>query len=377
MKKLQFPFRFSLISIFVFFSFFLVFVYTEDFLLLDPIEKNGNLIIPQSVFLYRFYLTLVLSVVGGLISYYAFYLVQKEVDRIRLLLLDWGRKNLNELDLITQSPFPEFDKIREVFRASRFSHLARETEAMNLYMEEINKDQITRIFPSSIHIQINKIKNLDIAVYPQSSQNPLMDLVHIMELRNGCIILLAGTPITDTVTASYKSSLLSIMSLAGELNYQNEEDLYIHILNTVHNQDWKGLRFTFVYISGISEKIYYCNFQKLPILHHFPERVEELPTAGETEFPFQYNIIDPGGESFSEGEDLLFLSDTLLDMKKIDITVFLEDYKKQISVEKKVFSSSRELILYFTKSLNDWLKSKENLENYSDFLSLVAIRKKK
>jgi Arg-Lys translocation region protein phosphatase len=376
MNKIGFSLRYSIYSFLISFALFLVLIYTEDILFLDPFNSKNTQILPETFFLKRILLVFVLSIVSGLITFSFLIKFQKEIYIVHRLILDLGRKNYIENEIEIPSFINEFTNLKQVLKSTYYTIISNENRNINNTLKEFELIHSKNILLFNSNINIEPIVNIDLSVFPQKSEDFRKDIIGIVPTKEGLIYNITGFLNDSIVNTAYKSKLEFLNNFIKNINYMDEEILINQLANTVKKFPQKGLIFSLGYISNTSNKIIYYNFQSIPVFIFDHEKIIELDSEGAETFPFSKNMIEPKAYSIEKNSYFISFSDYLLNIKNFQLIEFIKMWKKDLLIHSHSIQNSKDIVLTTTKTLENYIKSIHGLENPKEYLSIIVVRKK-
>lgn len=374
MKRLSFPFRIGLYSFLISLACLLGIIYTEDFLIFEKIYLETNYQPNPEVYFGRVMLALGLSLVCGVVIYIFATVFVVKIIEFRKLILETARNYLPEYDLSLDSGFEETEQLKEVFRNSIYALQSKFSANITNVVYENNQNLTNQILPFTHKLQKPKIQGLDVAIHPLENYNPSSDYIDYISTKNGIICIMAGFSENSPLQAAFKARIQSIFSFAKEFYFYTEEDLLTHIQTSIRLHKIKGLNLTLFFVSTHKPQVKFLHFQKNPLFLIKQNELFEIPSIGETEYPFIEENSDLRFHNLEKEEFLVCITDRILDKPYFTKDILTSYWKKNMQQTRSHFSSSNEVAYHLTEFLDSKIHEKGTKEKLNDFLSYIIIR---
>ncbi|PKA15271.1 Arg-Lys translocation region protein phosphatase RktP [Leptospira haakeii] len=325
------------------FVLFLSYLLLDDFLFGEEIRKELRAFV-----WIRLGVGLSFSIVLGFLTYFLINLSFKSLKSISQLLQNWSQ------DVYEDSGESERgDELGELARHFRIALYQKKTKEETVSQESLNKkerelsDKIQKFFHK---IRLHKIKNLDITVFPRSSDSGESDYANIIPTADGCFGVLAGFPNHGAIESSFKARIEGMISLAQETTGLRGEDLLYKIDRALRSTPISYLNLTLFYLETRNGEAGILQFQKLPALVQKSGKTNILPISKQVFYDFRSSTRDVKKIQIRPGEYLVFLSDRLTELTSsagvAPLLIQLQNWSAG-----RDYKNSRELTLDFGRFL--------------------------
>ncbi|TGL62998.1 Arg-Lys translocation region protein phosphatase RktP [Leptospira sarikeiensis] len=325
------------------FVLFLSYLLLDDFLFGEEIRKEL-----RAYVWVRLSVGFIFSGLLGILTYYLIGLGFKSLKSLSQLLQNWTQ------DVYEDSGETEReDELGELARHFRIALYQKKAKEENFSQEALNKrerelsDKIQIFFHK---IRLHKIKNLDITVFPRTSDSSETDYANIIPTADGCFGILAGFPNHGAVESSMKARIEGMISLAQETTGMRGEDLLYKIDRSLRSTPISYLNLTLFYLETRNGEAGILQYQKLPALVHKNGKTTSLPISKQVFYDFRNSTRDVKKIQVKPGEFLVFLSDRLTEITSsagvAPLLIQLQNWSSN-----REYKNSRELTLDFGRFL--------------------------
>lgn len=331
-SKLKLPIAVFVLS----FLFFLVYTVADDIILKSPLgqEKAVSLSI-------RLALSISFSTLLASLVFYSVKLIYASMRSLVTLVQDWGS------DVYEEHPVAERDdEIGELVRAFRLKFFQQKEmedepaqEALGERAREI-ADSVQRAF---YRIQLPKIRNLDVSLFPRMSGDSICDFVNVIPSADGCVGILAGFPTPGVLESAFKARLEGIFSLANETSGLRGEELVFKIGKILSKMPIPFLNLSLFYLETKTGELGYVHFQELPAFVYKNETLNALEKTKVRYFDYKAVELDLKKTVLKTGEYWILASDRIYSAIGIPSSEFTKQF--QTALAGKNFQNSRDLVL--------------------------------
>ncbi|WCL48508.1 Arg-Lys translocation region protein phosphatase RktP [Leptospira sp. GIMC2001] len=366
--QLSFRYKISLIVFFMTFSFFVGFILIEDFAIFNELfnQQGSNFASKRGI---RIFFGFCFSILTAVITAISFNLFYASLNRLILLIRSWMEDDSEEE--ITISREDEIGKLTRSLQLTLFQEREKsETRALEIHRLE-NTKILMEIQSSYAQVRLNRIKGLDISVFPNFNKNPDSDYMKIVTTDSGCIVVIAGFETSGILENSYKSRLDGMFSLIEAMKDSTPNHMLTYVLSNLVKSQLPGLKLSIFSIDSSDGKLEFGTWQHLPIFIVGRDSVRPLSSTDDIQFPLRENEIYTEITNIEKDEDVILVSDKLLRVTKESqkqitnlITNLLLPNKNGIA------SNSRETTLKIAKYF-----AKKFGRNALDSLEIVAVRR--
>lgn len=198
---------------------------------------------------------------------------------------------------------------------------------------------------------MHKIRNLDITIFPRTSEDSSCDYGNVIPTADGCLGILAGFPNNGFLESGMKARIEGMISLAQETTGIRGEDLLYKLDRALRSTPIPYLNLTLFYIETRTGEIGFLQCQELPILIHRQNRTVSLEQPKRRFYDFRAASRDIQRTVLKQGEFIVVLSDRLKELAGGERKILLS--KLQNWTAGKEFRNTRELVLDFGR----WLEA--------------------
>ncbi|XDD51671.1 Arg-Lys translocation region protein phosphatase RktP [Leptospira sp. WS92.C1] len=358
-SKLKLPIAVFVLS----FLFFLVYTVTDDIILKSPLGQNKAISLTI-----RLALSVSFSALLASLVFYAIKLIYSSMRSLVTLVQDWGS------DVYEENPVAERDdEIGELVRAFRlkfFQQKELEDSGSQEFQSEKTRELSDGIQRSFYRIQLPKIRNLDISLFPRMSGDSNCDYVNVIPTSDGCMGVLAGFPSPGVLESAFKARLEGIFSLANETSGIRGEELVFKIGKTLSKMPIPFLNLSLFYLETRTGELGYIHFQDLPAFVYRKEELISLEKNKKTRY-FDYKAADLelNKITLKLGEFWVIASDRIYSTIGIPSGEFVKQL--QAALSEKKYANSRDLILDCGRILN-----RRYGKNVLETSALIAVARK-
>ncbi|MCX7998830.1 MAG: hypothetical protein N3A69_07745 [Leptospiraceae bacterium] len=371
MKHFSFPFRVSIYSFLLSLACMLAIIYTEDFLIFQDIYEQTNYIPNPEVYFGRILLAIGLSFAFSTILYVLLTVFVVKLHDFRNMILETARNYIPEYDLSLDSGFLEINQMKEVFKNSMYALESKFSARVVNVIHENNKNLNREILPFTHKLKIPKFQGWDIALYPLENYDPQNDYLDYFQTKNGMICIMAGFSEHTPLQIAYKARIQTLFTLAKEFYFYTEEDLISSLQTTIRLNKIKGLNLTLFFICFEKKQIKFLHFQENPIFLFRNSELIEIPTIGETEYPFMEENSDLRYQNLQQGDYLIFITDRILDKPYFEKDILTAQWK--VSIQKTKLFSAHKIAQNLTEFLDSKLHEKGTKDRLGDYLSYIIV----
>ncbi|TGL83722.1 Arg-Lys translocation region protein phosphatase RktP [Leptospira yasudae] len=331
-SKLKLPIAVFVLS----FLFFLIYTVADDIILKSPLGQSKA--ISLSI---RLAFALSFSMLLASLVFYSVKLIYASMRSLVTLVQDWGS------DVYEEHPVADRDdEIGELVRAFRLKFFQQKEmedeptqEAMNERTREI-ADSVQRAF---YRIQLPKIRNLDVSLFPRMSGDSNCDYVNVIPSADGCVGILAGFPSPGVLESAFKARLEGILSLANETSGVRGEEMVLKIGKILSKMPIPFLNLSLFYLVAKTGELGWIHFQELPAFVYKNERLNAFEKTKVRYFDYKAVELDLKKTTLKAGEYWILVSDRIYSAIGIPSGEFTKQFETALSG--KNFGNSRDLIL--------------------------------
>ncbi|MCX7998558.1 MAG: hypothetical protein N3A69_06325, partial [Leptospiraceae bacterium] len=276
--------------------------------------------------------------------------------------------------LSLDSDFLEIDQMKEVLKNSMYALESKFSARVINVIHENNINLNSQILPFTHKLKNPKLQGFEISLYPLENCNPKNDYLDYIQTKHGIIFIMAGFSEYTPLQISYKARIQSIFTLAKEFYFFTEEDLISNIQTAIRLNKIKGLNLTLFFISSETKQVKFLHFQENPIFLFRNSELIEIPTIGETEYPFMEENSDLRYQNLESGNSLIFITDRVLDKPYFEKDILTVQWKTSILKSNADLSSVNKIALNLSEFLNSKLHAKGTKDRLNDFLSYIIVR---
>ncbi|MFB5649775.1 Arg-Lys translocation region protein phosphatase RktP [Leptospira wolffii] len=335
--------KLSIIAFTVAFVFFLLFILLDDFLFGEDIRK-----VLRTLVWIRLSVGFLFSALISLLTYHLLQTTFRSLKSLSTLLQSWTQDVYE--DSGEEEREDEIGELARHFRIALYQKKAREehsSEESFVRKERELSDKIQGFFHK---IRLNKIKNLDITVYPRNSVQGETDYGNIIPTADGCLGILAGFPNEGVLESAMKARIEGMISLAQETTGLRGEDLLYKIDRALRSTPISYLNLALFSLETRNGDLGILQYQKLPALVHRNGKTTPLQNSQHVFYDFKSNPRDVKKLSLKPGEFLILLSDRLTELSgSHNASQILSEL--QAWSAGKDYKNSRDLVLDFGRFL--------------------------
>ncbi|TGK24676.1 Arg-Lys translocation region protein phosphatase [Leptospira yasudae] len=331
-SKLKLPIAVFVLS----FLFFLIYTVADDIILKSPLGQSKA--ISLSI---RLAFALSFSMLLASLVFYSVKLIYASMRSLVTLVQDWGSDVYEEHPVANRD-----DEIGELVRAFRLKFFQQKEmedeptqEAMNERTREI-ADSVQRAF---YRIQLPKIRNLDVSLFPRMSGDSNCDYVNVIPSADGCVGILAGFPSPGVLESAFKARLEGILSLANETSGVRGEEMVLKIGKILSKMPIPFLNLSLFYLVAKTGELGWIHFQELPAFVYKNERLNAFEKTKVRYFDYKAVELDLKKTNLKAGEYWILISDRIYSAIGIPSGEFTKQFETALSG--KNFGNSRDLIL--------------------------------
>ncbi|MBK9500808.1 MAG: hypothetical protein IPO06_15815 [Leptospiraceae bacterium] len=183
-------------------------------------------------------------------------------------MIQYWSRTLTPLDenAITLYQDSEVTQIISIFHKGIIANKQREEDRLIKSIELNNTNIVERLKPYLPELELGGLKNLDVSVFPNYTNNPRCDFVNVIETENGYLCLVAGFENLEILESIYKYKLQGIFALIKGLYNAKEEEILSQIHNAIKQTKKENLNLSLLYVSNTSNHISFTHNQKMPLL---------------------------------------------------------------------------------------------------------------
>lgn len=274
--------------------------------------------------------------------FYSVKLIYASMRGLVTLVQDWGS------DVYEETPVAEQDdEIGELVRAFRIKFFQQkqlegnDSQELSQTRSRELSDGIQRAF---YRIQLPKIRNVDISLFPRMSSESNCDYVNVIPTGDGCAGVLAGFSSPGVLESAFKARLEGIVSLAAETPSIRGEELIFKIAKTLSKMPVPFLNLSLFYLETRTGDLGYVCFQELsPFLFRNDEVIVLEKKSKSKYFDYKPGDINLQKTTLRFGEILLLTSDRTFSAIGIPSGEFVRQF--QNSLNGKKYPNSRDVIL--------------------------------
>ncbi|AAS70558.1 Arg-Lys translocation region protein phosphatase [Leptospira interrogans] len=325
------------IAVFVLsFLFFLVYTITDDIILKSPLGQQKVISLSIRLALSISFSTLIASLV-----FYFVRLIYSSMRSLVTLAQDWGN------EVYEETPAEERDdEIGELVRAFRLKFFQQKESKENPSSEtlgEINKEIADSIQRAFYRIQLPKILNLDVSLFPRMSGNSNCDYTSVVPSADGCVGILAGFSSPGILESAFKARIEGIFSLANETSEIPGEELVFKIGKILSKMPIPFLNLSLFYLKTKTGELGYIHFQELPAFVYKNNEFIVLEKNKARYFDYKAVDLEIHKTVLKTGEYWVLISDRTHSAIGISASEFIKQFQNVLAG--KNFQNSRDLIL--------------------------------
>lgn len=372
-QSISFRLRISLLVFGLVLAAFLFFFAVENFIWLSKIADTNAEIFPRNFFLGRFLIATSFSVLAGLGAYVFTNNFYESLRHLAHLIQYWGR-TLTPLDenAITLYQDSEVTQIIGFFHKGIIANKQREEDRLIKSIELNNTSIVERLKPYLPELELGGLKNLDVSVFPNYTNNPRCDFVNVMETENGYLCIVAGFENLEILESIYKYKLQGIFALIKGLYFAKEEEILTQVHNAIRQTQKENLNLSLFYVSNTSNHISFTHNQKTPLLLLDDQG---LSTTFSEEVYYDFATKEPLllKAVFASPSYLIVFSDRIHEILDVSPSILVSEIESEVFSRPK-FKNSKELILQISLFLDGYGKSK-GIKNALEHLACIVIKK--
>ena len=371
-QNISFRLRISLLVFGLVLAAFLFFFAIENFIWLSKIAETNTEVFPRNFFLGRFLIATSFSVMAGLGAYVFTNNFYESIRHLAHLIQYWSR-TLTPLDenAITLYQDSEVTQIISIFHKGIIANKQREEDRLIKSIELNNTNIVERLKPYLPELELGGLKNLDVSVFPNYTNNPRCDFVNVIETENGYLCLVAGFENLEILESIYKYKLQGIFALIKGLYNAKEEEILSQIHNAIKQTKKENLNLSLLYVSNTSNHISFTHNQKMPLLLLDDQG---LSTTFSEDIYYDFNAEPLLLKAvFSNPAYLILFSDRIHEVLDINPSILVSELESEVFSKPK-FKNSKELIFQISLLIDGHGKSK-GIKNTLEHLACIVIKK--
>ena len=371
-QSISFRLRISFLVFGLVLAAFLFFFAIENFIWLSKITETNTEVFPRNFFLGRFLIATSFSVMAGLGAYVFTNNFYESIRHLAHLIQYWSR-TLTPLDenAITLYQDSEVTQIISIFHKGIIANKQREEDRLIKSIELNNTNIVERLKPYLPELELGGLKNLDVSVFPNYTNNPRCDFVNVIETENGYLCLVAGFENLEILESIYKYKLQGIFALIKGLYNAKEEEILSQIHNAIKQTKKENLNLSLLYVSNTSNHISFTHNQKMPLLLLDDQG---LSTTFSEDIYYDFNAEPLLLKAvFSNPAYLILFSDRIHEVLDINPSILVSELESEVFSKPK-FKNSKELILQISLFIDGLGKSK-GIKNTLEYLACIVIKK--
>ncbi|EKR72526.1 Arg-Lys translocation region protein phosphatase RktP [Leptospira noguchii] len=328
------------IAVFVLsFLFFLVYTITDDIILKSPLGQQKVISLSIRLALSISFSTLIASLV-----FYFIKLIYSSMRSLVTLAQDWGNEVYEETPAEERN-----DEIGELVRAFRLKFFQQKESKENPSLGEITKEIADSIQRAFYRIQLPKILNLDVSLFPRMSGNSNCDYTSVVPSADGCVGILAGFSSPGILESAFKARLEGIFSLANETNEISGEELIFKIGKILSKMPIPFLNLSLFYLKTKTGELGYIHFQELPAFIYKNNEFIPLEKNKARYFDYKAADLEIHKTVLKTDEYWVLISDRTYSAIGVSASEFTKQFQNVLA--DKNFQNSRDLILECARTL--------------------------
>jgi|GEM_PF-1702897 Arg-Lys translocation region protein phosphatase len=372
-QNISFRLRISLLVFGLVLAAFLFFFAIENFIWLGKISDTNPDIFPRNFFIGRFLIATSFSILAGLGSYVFTNNFYESLRHLAHLIQYWS-KTLTPLDenAITLFQDSEVTQIISFFHKGIIANKQREEDRLIKSIELNNTNIVERLKPYLPELELGGLKNLDISVFPNYTNNPRCDFVNVIEMESGYLCVVAGFENLEILESIYKYKLQGIFALIKSLYHAKEEEVLLQVTNAIAQTKKENLNLSLLYVSNTSNHVSFTHNQKMPLLLLDDQG---LSTTFSEDIHFDFTSKEPMllKAVFASPSYLILFSDRIHEVLDVNPSQLVSELETEVFSKPK-FKNSKELILQISLFIDGYGKSK-GLKNALEHLACIVVKK--
>ncbi len=372
-QNINFRLRISILVFCLVLAAFLFFFTIENFVWLGKISESNAEIFPRNFFIGRFLIASSFSILAGLGAYVFTNNFYESLRHLAHLIQYWSR-TLTPIDenAITLYQDSEVTQIISFFHKGIIANKQREEDRLIKSIELNNTNIVERLKPYLPELELGGLKNLDVSVFPNYTNNPRCDFVNVIETENGYLCIVAGFENLEILESIYKYKLQGIFALIKGLYSAKEEEILSQVHNAIRQTQKEYLNLSLFYVSNTSNHISFTHNQKMPLLLLDDQG---LSTTFSEDLYYDFNTKEPLllKAVFSTPSYLIVFSDRIHEVLDISPTILVSELESEVFSKPK-FKNSKDLIMQISLFLDGYGKSK-GIKNALEHLACIVIKK--
>jgi len=357
------------------FTFFVVLIYIEDIYIFRQLEKTNDIL--PLIYMGRVFIALSFSLAMAVIIFLYTYSFTNQLKSFCVFISNTRFENYQDKMLNKKLSYHELIELKDTLFETYNNFLENESIDKNNHSSNLKIDLISKLLPVVYNIKLNPIENLDVAVLPNKAEKSFSDLIDIIDTRNGCIVCMTGSPLDNLNSSIYKLKVKSTLLAMKSFSHLVDEELFHDIFKLLNEYITEKTNVFIAYISKNSNKLLYHKFQNKPFFLLKENSTQLLSSIEEEYYDKIFLNNNPIGIEFKVGEYLLILSDRIEILNEFRSNELADYLNKKLNSFEINIKTSKDLILNLIASLESWQKEKNGNGNILEYLTCIAIRKKK
>jgi Arg-Lys translocation region protein phosphatase len=357
------------------FTFFVVLIYIEDIYIFRQLEKTNDIL--PLIYIGRVFIALSFSLAMAVIIFLYTYSFTNQLKSFCVFISNTRFENYQDKMLNKKLSYHELIELKDTLFETYNNFLENESIDKNNHSSNLKIDLISKLLPVVYNIKLNPIENLDVAVLPNKAEKSFSDLIDIIDTRNGCIVCMTGSPLDNLNSSIYKLKVKSTLLAMKSFSHLVDEELFHDIFKLLNEYITEKTNIFIAYISKNSNKLLYHKFQNKPFFLLKENSTQLLSSIEEEYYDKIFLNNNPIGIEFKVGEYLLILSDRIEILNEFRSNELADYLNKKLNSFEINIKTSKDLILNLIASLESWQKEKNGNGNILEYLTCIAIRKKK
>lgn len=373
-QTLSFRLRVSILVFLLTLSAFLVFFLIENIIWLSKIEETNMEVFPRNFFWGRFLIAVSFSILTGLGAYVFTNNFYESLRHLSHLIQYWSKTLVPIEDKgISIYPDSEVTEVINIFHQGIIASKKREEDNLIKAIELNNSSIVERLKPYLPEFKIGDLQNLDVAVFPNHTNNPRCDFVTVIEFEQGYLCIMAGFETVEVLESIYKYKLQGIFSLAQGLYSAKEEEILFLVWNAIKATEKENLNLSVVFVSNTANHASFIQNQKTPILI-LNDGGLLTNVSEEIYFNFKQKDTTFSKTTLESPSYFIMISDRLHEFLDISPTELVANLESEV-LSRPLFKTSKELMLRLSLYI-DRLGKERNLANALEYLACIIIKKK-
>lgn len=370
-KKNKFVFSSAINLFIVSFVGFVLLIYIEDIYIFRQLEKNNEIL--PIIYVGRVLIALSFSIFTALLGFIYIYQFTNKLRGIEKKILSSN----SDSGLNTYEIAEDFEELSSLSKTIYFT-LKDKGENINKIINNDWIDQLKEIknviLPNIFDIKLNQVKNIDISIIPNKSRDSSSDFFDFMEVKNGFIVCMLGSPKDDIYSTIIKYKIKTLFEIYAKVSNQLDENVFHEIFSEVNKIKNIKINFTMIYISKDSGRVIYHVYQKNPIIFIQKDKIHLLYNVDAYEFLSSDGTTNPLGLEILENEYLILISDRIRKLNEFSDLDFFNTIKEQNFINHS--NNSKEILLAIIKKMEEWQNKYNKTDSIYENLLCSVIRKK-